>query len=98
MNRAGIDVDHVSGMDVNPVQQVLGALLFDRALHLVTSRAWLQSQSNLRAGLGRQDVPALGFAAGLAEAPRTFIVGMNLHRELLPRKQELDEQRKPTFL
>ena len=73
---------------------LLGALLFDRIFELPNRHARLQSQSDLRPSLRMGYVPALGLTPRLPDLASLFVIGMNLHRELLMRKKKFQQQRK----
>jgi hypothetical protein len=78
MHGAGGYVNHFALVDVDPVEQVLGGLIMDSFFELRHGDAGLQSEADLRAGLGVGHVPAFGFAPGLTEALRSSVVGVDL--------------------
>ena len=61
---------------------------------LCRADAGLEAESNGGAGLGFEDIPALGLAASLSGGLGLRVVGMDLHRELVVGKENLDQQRK----
>src|SRR5580765_1971262 len=67
MYRSARDIDHLALIDVDPVQQFFSPLFANRLLELRGSDASLQSQSDLRTGLGMGHVPALCLPPRLAE-------------------------------
>src|SRR5271167_2695178 len=80
-------------MNVEPVEEFLGAVFANRLFELSRSRSGFQAQCNLRAGIGVRHVPALRLAPGLAHAARLLVVGMDLHRKFFVRKEKLCQQR-----
>src|SRR5579859_1712352 len=91
---AARDINHVARIDVDPVENFFGALLVNRFFQLRRGYTFFQAQSNLRAGLGMGDVPALRLAPRLAHAQSLRIIGVNLHRKFFVRKEKLKQQRK----
>src|SRR5208282_3915465 len=98
VHRAGSQVDHFALIDVDPVEEFFGALFMDRLLELRDGNAGLQSESDLRSGLGMGYVPAFGFAPGLAETLRGGVVGVNLDGEFFLGEQKLQQQRKALWV
>src|ERR1035437_3756166 len=98
MYRAAGNVNHLALVDVDPVKQLFRALVMDALLELSARNAGLQSESDLRSGLGMGYVPAFGFAPGLAEALRGFVVGVYLDREFVRGKEKLQKQRKALWV
>src|SRR5207248_1138184 len=62
-----IDIDKVASVKIDPVQEFFSARFLDRPFELFASGAGRESQSDLRAGIGFQDVPAFGFSACLPD-------------------------------
>ena len=94
MHGAAGYVNHLALVDVDPVEELFRALFMDALLELSARDSRLQSERNLRSGLGMGHVPAFGFAPRLAKALRGSVVGMHLDRQFFLRKQKLQEQRK----
>src|ERR1022692_4301316 len=92
--RAAGYVNHLALIDVNPVEQVFGAILVDGLFELSRSNARLQAERDLRSWLSMGHVPAFGFTPRLAEALRGGVVGVHLDREFFFGKQKLQKQRK----
>src|ERR1700721_2296045 len=80
MDRSAGDVNHFALIDVNPVKQLLRAIFVYRLFELLSRHAGLQSQRNLRSGLGMSHVPAFSFAPRFAEALGGRVVRMHLNR------------------
>src|SRR5580765_8096103 len=57
------------------------------------ARSRLQSQAYLSSAVGPQHIPALRFAARLADSGRALIVRVNLHGQLFFREQKFDQKR-----
>src|SRR5258707_1902258 len=89
------NVDHVAGVDVDPIQQLFCGPCVNRLFQLSHGDARLQSQGDLRSGPGMGNVPAFRLAPWLAHAERLLVIGMNLNRKLLVREKKLEQQRKP---
>ena len=64
------------------------------ALELSDGHTGFQSQCDLRSGLSMRHVPAFRLAPRLVHAAGLLVIGMNLHREFLVRKEKLQQQRK----
>src|ERR1700675_3404961 len=75
MHRAAGNVNHFALIDVDPVEELFRALVMDALFKLSAGDAGLQSERNLRSGLGMCHVPAFGFAPRLAEALCGGVVG-----------------------
>jgi hypothetical protein len=71
---------------------VLGLIRIDGKAEHFTIDAGAETESDLRSGESSGDVPALGFAARLADLVGAVIVRVNLDAEFLTREKELDEQ------
>src|SRR3954471_8202839 len=54
-----------------------------------------ESESNLRARFGMRNIPAFCFAPGFAKTLGGSVVGMDLYRKLIFRKQKFQQQREP---
>src|SRR5579863_9295878 len=96
MHGSASNINHFAGEDVDPVQQLLRALLLNRLLKLRMRNSWLQTQGDLRSRLGMSYIPALGLTTRFTDAAGGFIIGMNLHRELFMGKEKFQQQRKAT--
>jgi hypothetical protein len=73
---------------------VLGLIGGDCKAEHFTVDAGTETESNLGSGESAGDVPALGFAARLADLVGALVVRMDLNAELLAREKELDEKGK----
>src|SRR5206468_12135544 len=94
MHRSACNINHVSRVEVDPIQQFFGAILVNRLLKLRGGDTRLQAQSNLGTRLGMRHIPALRLSPGLSDADRLGVVGMHLDGELLVRKKKLQQKRK----
>src|SRR5258708_25612729 len=92
MHRSAGNINHVTGVHVEPVQQFLGALLLDRFFQLSNTHARFQSQGNLRSIFRVRYIPTFSLAPWLMYTARLFVVGMNLYRKFLMRKKKLQQQ------
>src|SRR5204862_3456086 len=80
MHGTGRYVDHFTRLDVDPVQQLFGALVMNRLLELFAGNPRLQAESDLSTRPGVRHVPTLGLPPRLPSAAGSFIVGMHLDR------------------
>src|SRR5208283_4053608 len=83
MHRTAGDVNHFSLIDVDPVEQLFGAILMDGLLELRGRHAGLQAESDLRSRFSVGYVPTFGFPPGLAKTLRSGVVGVHLDGKLL---------------
>ena len=67
MNSAGGDGDHIAVANRAPLHSVGDGTVFDRSAQFRGRQRMLQSNSNLRAGLRRKNIPSLCFAVRQAE-------------------------------
>jgi hypothetical protein len=81
-------------VNVEPVEHVLGLIGLDGETEHFTIDAGAETESDLRSGESSGNVPALGFAARLADLVSALVVRMDLDAELLAREKKLDEQGK----
>src|SRR6266571_4151760 len=93
VNGSDIDVDHVGGVNVEPVEHVFGLVGFDGAAEHLAIDAGAQAESYARPVDSSGNVPAFGFAAGLADEAGARVIWMHLDAELFTGKKKLDEQR-----
>src|SRR5262245_20289029 len=94
MDRAGIHVDQVAGVEVNPVEQLLHPDFADSAFNFSLGYSRLQPKTDLRSRRSLKYVPALRLATWFAYASSGFIVGMDLDGKLFQGKEKLEKQRK----
>ena len=95
VHRSSGYVNHFARINIDPVQQLLGAFFRDGLLEGAGGDPRFEPHRYLRSRLGRGHIPALGLSPGLPRSLRLHIIGMHLHRELLVREQKLQQQRKP---
>jgi hypothetical protein len=91
---AGVDEDEVAGFDGELIEQRLQSVVVDGGADIFGGDAGAESESDGGAGLGGEDIPTLGLAAGVAGGLGESVVGMDLHGELVVGKDEFDEERK----
>src|SRR5664279_244106 len=60
-------INHLALIDIDPVEQIFGTIFLDALLELSHRNSGLQTERDLRSGLGMGYVPAFGLAPGLAE-------------------------------
>jgi hypothetical protein len=77
---------------------VLGLIGLNGKAEHFTIDAGAETESDLRSGESASDVPALVFAARLADLVSAVVVRMDLDAELLAREKKLDEQGKTVGL
>ncbi len=90
---AGIDEDHVADGDGQPLEQIFEGVVGGGGAQDSGVTPGLEAEGHAGAGLGFEDVPALGLAAGLTYLLRASVVGVYLHGELLRRKEDFEQQR-----
>ena len=95
MDRSGGDQDDIARVDLDTPQVVLQPGLGDGAADFVLGGLLLQPVDDLGAVVGLQDIPRLGFAeTAVLMLSGVLVVGVDLHRELILRVDELGEERK----
>ena len=99
VHRACFDIDHVAGCNRLLLQQIFKGDVAQRILNHRFGCTRLQPQCNRRVLLRFQHIPAFGLRASAASQHRGLrIVRMNLHRKLVLREKNLDQQRKLVML
>ncbi len=95
MQRPGRKIKCVVRFDRNAPQDVAERSVFDAALVFFARRRFRPTQHKLRTRLGFENHPTFGLAERLVlDALRVRIVGMDLHRQVLARVDDLRENRK----
>ena len=94
MDRSGGNEDDIARVDLDAPQIVLQPGLGDGLSNFVLGGLLLQPIDDLCAVVSLQDIPRLGLAeTAILVLSGVLVVGMNLHRELVLRVDELGEQR-----
>src|SRR5439155_27246965 len=80
VHRAARDVNHVSGVYLDPIEKFLGAILLNGSLKLFTSYTRFQTRAELSIRRSVSHVPALSLTPWLADCASIVIVRVHLNR------------------